>query len=461
MITPLPGETATKPGSATRPFPGIDAEVYDEHGQDRDARPHGGFLVLEKPVARHAARHLGRPEALPRAVLEPLRRTSTSPATARTATSDGYFWIMGRIDDVMNVSGHRIGTMEVESALVSHPRRRRGRRGGPARRPHGHRDRRLRHAARRAPPPAIALREALLRPRGEADRADREARRRSASPTRCPRRARARSCAACCATSPRARSTVGDTTHARGLQRARAAARGGRGLGGLPRSSAPDLNSARSRVLTINGSQIGNPQGSLSSNRYASDLSLFCDIDHNILTWLVLGWPQIGMDERGDGGEPMQPRHLCFAVLLAFTGSHTAHAQLTDRTQTPNGEKEGIVKIARGAGRRGTRQREHAGFVAATSSRAIRSARSGAAGSCSSGSSRRAGLRVRAPTTASAATSNGDRRRSAPVSSTPAPPATAARAARPDSAATSSRVRTAATRRTCSASACRRCSATR
>jgi acetyl-CoA synthetase len=118
MITPLPGETATKPGSATRPFPGVAANVYDDRGKPVKA-PAGGFLVLEKPWPGMLRNIWGDPKRF--------REQYWSRYDGIYLAGDGahrdehdYFWIMGRIDDVMNVSGHRIGTMEVESALVSH-----------------------------------------------------------------------------------------------------------------------------------------------------------------------------------------------------------------------------------------------------------------------------------------------------------------------------------------------------
>ncbi len=116
----------------------------------------------------------------------------------------GYFWIMGRIDDVMNVSGHRIGTMEVESAIVVTRRGRRSRRRRAARRPHRHGDRRVRDAARRhdggrrSSPTRSAATSRSTSARSPSPPT-------SASPTRCRRRAPARSCAACCATSRPAR----------------------------------------------------------------------------------------------------------------------------------------------------------------------------------------------------------------------------------------------------------------
>jgi acetyl-CoA synthetase len=118
LITPLPGAVDAKPGSATLPFPGIDPEVYDQEGEPVKA-PDGGLLVLRKPWPGMLRGIWGDPERF--------KRTYWSKYPNQYLTGDGahrddrgYFWIMGRVDDVMNVSGHRIGTMEVESALVSH-----------------------------------------------------------------------------------------------------------------------------------------------------------------------------------------------------------------------------------------------------------------------------------------------------------------------------------------------------
>ena len=126
MITPLPGVTATKPGAAMRPFPGIGADVVDERGRvgagrrRRLPRPH-------RAVAVDAARHLGRRRALPRDVLVAVRRACYFAGDGAKKDDDGDLWLLGRVDDVMNVSGHRISTTEVESALVVAPV---GRRGG-------------------------------------------------------------------------------------------------------------------------------------------------------------------------------------------------------------------------------------------------------------------------------------------------------------------------------------------
>jgi acetyl-CoA synthetase len=119
MITPLPGEIATKPGSATRSFPGIAANVYDESGKPVRA-PKGGFLVIEKPWPGMLRNIWGDPKRFREQYWSRYDGIYLAGDGAHRDAHD-YFWIMGRIDDVMNVSGHRIGTMEVESALVSHP----------------------------------------------------------------------------------------------------------------------------------------------------------------------------------------------------------------------------------------------------------------------------------------------------------------------------------------------------
>jgi acetyl-CoA synthetase len=119
MISPLPGVTTTKPGSATKAMPGISAEIVDQEG-NRVSLGGGGFLTITKPwpamlrsiygdddryVSTYWSQYPGRYFAGDGAKID----------------DDGYLWILGRVDDVMNISGHRISTMEVESALVSHP----------------------------------------------------------------------------------------------------------------------------------------------------------------------------------------------------------------------------------------------------------------------------------------------------------------------------------------------------
>jgi len=120
MITPLPAGTETKPGSATLPFPGIDADVYTNDGASADP-PDGGFLVVKKPWPGMLRGIWGDPERFKETYWSNYKNTYFAGDGAHR-DKRGYFWIMGRIDDVMNISGHRIGTMEVESAIVSCPK---------------------------------------------------------------------------------------------------------------------------------------------------------------------------------------------------------------------------------------------------------------------------------------------------------------------------------------------------
>src|SRR5579872_618427 len=119
MITPLPGLTATKPGSATQPFPGVEAQVVDEKGKPVGPGG-GGYLVLDKPWPAMFRTIYGDPD---RYVRQYWSRYEGRYFTGDGAKidEDGYFWLLGRVDDVMNVAGHRISTYEVESALVDHP----------------------------------------------------------------------------------------------------------------------------------------------------------------------------------------------------------------------------------------------------------------------------------------------------------------------------------------------------
>ena len=116
MITPLPGVTETKPGTATSPFPGIEATILNEAGEVASA----GYLAITSPWPSMLRTVWGDDQRF--------RETYWSkwdgiyfPGDGAKRDEDGYFWILGRVDDVLNVAGHRIGTMEVESALVDHP----------------------------------------------------------------------------------------------------------------------------------------------------------------------------------------------------------------------------------------------------------------------------------------------------------------------------------------------------
>jgi acetyl-CoA synthetase len=118
MIAPLPGATVTKPGSATRPLPGIDAELVDEQGQL--VTKGGGYLTLTKPWPGMLRGIWGDQKRYRETYWSRFSNRYFAGDGAKL-DDDGYLWLLGRVDDVMNVSGHRISTTEVESALVSHP----------------------------------------------------------------------------------------------------------------------------------------------------------------------------------------------------------------------------------------------------------------------------------------------------------------------------------------------------
>ena len=120
MIAPIPGAVPAKPGSATRPFFGIQPEVVNKEGQPVPAG-HGGLLVIRKPWPSMARTVYGDPERYQKTYWSDVPGSYFTGDGARQ-DADGYFWLMGRVDDVINVSGHRLGTMEVESALVAHPK---------------------------------------------------------------------------------------------------------------------------------------------------------------------------------------------------------------------------------------------------------------------------------------------------------------------------------------------------
>jgi acetyl-CoA synthetase len=122
MISPLPGVTSTKPGSCTRPLPGIDADIVDEDGHPVKGVEAGGYLVIKRPwpsmlrtIWRDNARYLDT-------YWSKFQNRYYVAGDSAHRDADGCYWIMGRIDDVLNVAGHRLGTMEIESALVAHPR---------------------------------------------------------------------------------------------------------------------------------------------------------------------------------------------------------------------------------------------------------------------------------------------------------------------------------------------------
>jgi acetyl-CoA synthetase len=121
MIAPLPGAIATKPGSCTMPLPGIMVDIVDEAGHDVE-KGHGGFLVIKRPFPSQLRTLWGDPDRFRKTYFpEELGGKYYLAGDSSHRDADGYYWIMGRIDDVLNVSGHRLGTMEIESALVANP----------------------------------------------------------------------------------------------------------------------------------------------------------------------------------------------------------------------------------------------------------------------------------------------------------------------------------------------------
>jgi acetyl-CoA synthetase len=119
MISPIPGATPTKPGSCTRPLPGIKVEVVTREGKPVPAGS-GGYLVIRKPWPSMLRTIYGDPQRYQEQYWSQIPGSYFTGDGARQ-DADGYIWVMGRVDDVINVSGHRLSTMEVESALVAHP----------------------------------------------------------------------------------------------------------------------------------------------------------------------------------------------------------------------------------------------------------------------------------------------------------------------------------------------------
>ncbi|MCB0827074.1 MAG: AMP-binding protein, partial [Armatimonadetes bacterium] len=123
MITPLPGITSTRPGSATRPFPGVGATIYDEDGKDlvkEHGVPVGGLLVLNRPWPSMLRGIWGDPDRYVQTYWSKFSDAYFAGDGAKL-DEDCNFWLLGRVDDIMLISGHNISTMEVESALVDHP----------------------------------------------------------------------------------------------------------------------------------------------------------------------------------------------------------------------------------------------------------------------------------------------------------------------------------------------------
>jgi acetyl-CoA synthetase len=120
LISPLPGVTTTKPGSATRPLPGIEADVVDEGGRPVE-QGRGGYLVIKKPWPGMFRTLYGDDERYVATYFSRFGPDTYFPGDGARQDDDGDFWLLGRIDDVMNVSGHRLSTIELESTLVEHP----------------------------------------------------------------------------------------------------------------------------------------------------------------------------------------------------------------------------------------------------------------------------------------------------------------------------------------------------
>ncbi|HZV97402.1 MAG TPA: acetate--CoA ligase [Methylophilaceae bacterium] len=120
MIAPLPGAIATKPGSCTKPLPGILMDIVNEDGSPITDNG-GGLLVVRKPWPSMIRTIWGNPERFKKAYFPEELKGQYLAGDSAHRDLDGYYWIMGRIDDVLNVSGHRLGTMEIESALVANP----------------------------------------------------------------------------------------------------------------------------------------------------------------------------------------------------------------------------------------------------------------------------------------------------------------------------------------------------
>jgi len=119
LITPLPAITPLKPGAATRPFPGVSAAIVNERGEP--VKQGGGFLVLTRPWPAMLRTIYGDPTRYVRQYWGRWNEATYVTGDGAKLDADGYFWLLGRVDDVLNVAGHRVGTMEVESALVDHP----------------------------------------------------------------------------------------------------------------------------------------------------------------------------------------------------------------------------------------------------------------------------------------------------------------------------------------------------
>jgi acetyl-CoA synthetase len=122
MMSPVPGVTATKPGSCTKPLPGIFADIVDDEGRSVTTPDAGGYLVIKRPWPSMLRTIWGDNARYVSTYWQRFRNRFYVAGDSAHRDADGYYWIMGRIDDVLNVAGHRLGTMEIESALVAHKR---------------------------------------------------------------------------------------------------------------------------------------------------------------------------------------------------------------------------------------------------------------------------------------------------------------------------------------------------
>jgi acetyl-CoA synthetase len=122
MMAPIPGVTATKPGSCTKPLPGIFADIVDEEGRPVKTPDAGGYLVIKRPWPSMLRTIWGDNDRYIDTYWEKFKNRYYVAGDSARRDKDGYYCIMGRIDDVLNIAGHRLGTMEIESALVAHPK---------------------------------------------------------------------------------------------------------------------------------------------------------------------------------------------------------------------------------------------------------------------------------------------------------------------------------------------------
>jgi acetyl-CoA synthetase len=122
MMTPIPSVTPTKPGSCAKPLPGIFIDIVDDEGRPVKTPDAGGYLVIKRPWPSMLRTIWGDNDRYLKTYWEKFQNRYYVAGDSARRDKDGYYWIMGRIDDVLNVAGHRLGTMEIESALVAHPR---------------------------------------------------------------------------------------------------------------------------------------------------------------------------------------------------------------------------------------------------------------------------------------------------------------------------------------------------